>query len=816
MLMLRKPGRIRAWGRRAAAAVKTGEGRTGALTLGFSALILLTGLAAVMAAMALELHAGATAYIIGESHWSKAQQDAVASLYRYAQSGQADDLRRAREALQVPLGDRSARMALDQPMPDEQAARAGFLQGGNATEDISRLIWTYRHFADAPYFRDAVRTWREAEPDVLTLQRLGDHMETLWQAQPPTPAQVAQLRTRIRAADDRLRPRELAFSRALWLGAHRLRECLLFVGAVMFLLIAACAVKVMNWTLRRVRESDGIFRAAFHQATVGMLKLESNGRLVEVNDALCRIFGIPREQLVGRSILQLLHPDAVPALRPVDAGIDWDAVGSQVEHRFLRGDGSTLWGRCTVAKIDAGNRVRVFMFIEDVSEAHTLALEIEHQATHDDLTGLINRREIERRLQQVLDGARTSDSRHALCYLDLDQFKLVNDTCGHAVGDVLLRQLATMIQSQLRSTDWMGRLGGDEFAILLGDTPLHGAQRVAEKINALVAARNFTWEERVFEVTCSIGVVEVTSQAPDVGWLLRAADTACYLAKDEGRNRIRTFHESDAAVTRRIGQMEWIGEVRRAIAERRLLLYAQRIEALEGVSELQYEILVRLVDSDGRIYLPGAFLAAVEYYDQASMIDREVVAMVLEQLGAAPEHLRGLNLCHINLSAQSIADADFRRYVVGLLDGSPVPAEKLCFEVTETAVIGNLTEARLFIEEMHARGCRIALDDFGSGLSSFGYLKNLVVDIIKIDGVFVRDMVEDPIDAALVQSICQVGHTLGKRIIAEWAEDAAILALLREAGVDFAQGYAIHRPCPLDELIQRTASTNVAVRAPAV
>jgi EAL domain-containing protein (putative c-di-GMP-specific phosphodiesterase class I) len=261
--------------------------------------------------------------------------------------------------------------------------------------------------------------------------------------------------------------------------------------------------------------------------------------------------------------------------------------------------------------------------------------------------------------------------------------------------------------------------------------------------------------------------------------------------------------------------MEWVGEIRRAIADHRMVLYAQRIESLSTAgsgSDLHYEILVRLIGVDGRIYLPGVFLAAAERYDQAMAIDRLVVAMVLDKLAQHPAHLARLGLCHINVSAQSIANPEFRRYVMAQLDQSTVPADKLCFEITETAAIRNLAEARAFIDEMRGRGCVIALDDFGSGLSSFGYLKDLTVDILKIDGVFVRDMLDDRIDGALVHSICEVGHALGKRTIAEWAETDQVLARLREFGVDFAQGFAIHEPCPLAELIGQTDAMHATGR----
>lgn len=770
------------------------------LAVGFAMLVAVTGLAALLLGLLVRVNAGATDYIIGEGHWSKAQQESVASLYRYAQSGDRTELARARAALRVPLGDRAARLALEHDPADADAARAGFIAGGNAPEDIDRLIWMYRHFAGAPYFRESVRLWRLAEQDILRLQRLAGDMETAWMRGKPGSGAVAAYQRQLLDIDRRLRPAELAFSQSLRRGAQAMRTILMVTGVAAFVMIALGAARVLQWSLHRVRLSEGAFSAAFHQANVGMLKARPDGRVVEANDAACRIFGTSRDLMEGRPLSALLHPEDRATLCG-NKHLHWGALDARL-HRFLRDDGTTLWGRWSTTLVTLGDGAqRVFLLIEDVSEAQALAQEVQHQATHDDLTGLINRREIGHRLQAVLDSARRSGTRHSLCFIDLDQFKLVNDTCGHAAGDLLLRQTAAAISAQLRATDWLGRLGGDEFAILLRDTPLHGAECAAAKISEAVASTGFNWGERLFGVTCSIGIVEICANAPDVGWLLRAADTACYLAKEAGRNRIRTYRETDAALMQRVGEMEWVGEIRRAISERRLLLYAQRIVGLVDDSSLRYEVLVRLVDTAGKIYLPGAFLGAAERYDQATAIDRLVVAMLLEQLAQHPAHVHVLELCHINLSAQSIASPEFREYVIALLDASSVPAQKLCFEITETAAISNLAEAQAFIAAMRSRGARIALDDFGSGLASFAYLKNLDVDILKIDGVFVRDMVDDAVDCALVRSIREVGHVLGKQTVAEWAESERALALLQQIGVDFAQGEAVHVPCPLAELI---------------
>lgn len=770
----------------------------------FAALIAAAAVAALLTAAVLEIQAGAGAYIVGEGHWSKAQQDAVLLLFRYAERGDARDLAQARAALTVPLGDRDARLALEQRPIDLARARAGFLRGRNAPEDVGRMIQMFRYLPNAPYMRESIALWRAADQQIMRLEAVASEMEAVRRLHRFSVEETRAFQQRLGDIGAALRPIETAFSQSLLRGSRILHRFLLIASAVIFLLIAGFAVAVLQSAVRRVGESEGKFRAAFDQAAVGMLKMDTAGIILDANSALADTLGYTHSALVGMPIAELLHPDERGRLSPKDRTARWDQQGVPTDRRFLRRDGSTLWGRWTASVIrSAPDRQpdRVFVIIEDASKARQLAAEIAHQASHDALTGLINRREIERRLEQAVHGARTQGLRHALCLIDLDQFKLVNDTCGHAVGDLMLRQLASTLTGTLRGNDWVGRLGGDEFAILLDRASRHDAERAAERISSELAASAFPWQGRSYSITCSIGVVEIDADTPDVGWLLRAADAACYLAKDEGRNRIRIYHDSDAAITRRHGEMEWVGETQRAMAEGRLLLYAQRIVPRSGESSMMYEILLRLIDAHGRLQLPAVFLPAVERYGQAMALDRHVLNLLFQQLSASPKHLQQLELCHVNLSAHSIANPEFRGYVLELFARSKVPATKICFEITETSVIANLMEARAFIDTVRALGCQIALDDFGSGLSSFAYLKNLDVDFLKIDGVFVREMDTDAVDFALVRTICDLGRTLGKRTIAEWAETDAVLSRLNAVGVDYIQGFAIHRPCRLEELM---------------
>ncbi len=773
-------------------------------------LILLSALGALLTAAILETQAGATAYIIGESHWSKAQQRAVHSLYRYASHGDPADLAEARAALQVPLGDRAARLALEQTPVDVAAARAGFLQGGNAPGNLDRLIRMYRGLSSAPYFRDSVRLWREAEVEILQLVRLADELEAQQAARSLDAGEVLAYQRELTAIDARLRPREIAFSRSLAEGADFMRHVLLALSASVFLMLCAYALHVMRKTLRRVRETESEFRMAFHQSAVGMLKLDRDGRFTQANEALAQILGRALQEIRALRLHDVLHADDVRL--DAKGGIDWDRLLEPGERRLLRQDGDVRWVRWTASVVaaNAQGADRVFVLVEDVSDAHELACEIAHQASHDELTGLINRREIARRLGHALGQARGFAGRHTLCYIDLDQFKLVNDTCGHEAGDRFLCHFASRVAAQLRRDDWLGRLGGDEFAILLHDTTLEEAEAAMARIHATLAEASFQWNGRAFGLNCSIGVAEINDAAVDVDWLLRAADAACYMAKEEGRNRIRCYRDSDPSLSRRRHELEWVAHTQLAIAEDRLLLYAQRIVALDGGDRLQYEVLVRLCDREGHVHAPGEFLPAMERYGQGMAVDRAVIDALCRHFARHPAELARVDLCHVNVSAQSIADPAFLDHVNLLLDRHPGVAQRLCFEITETAVIANLDDACRFIDGMRARGCRIALDDFGSGLSSFGYLKRLAVDILKIDGAFIRDLAKGESDLALVRSMSQMGQALGKVTIAEWVESEAVMAQLREVGIGYVQGYAVHVPCPLADLVLVDAAAEPA------
>ncbi|MDJ0927610.1 MAG: EAL domain-containing protein [Gammaproteobacteria bacterium] len=439
------------------------------------------------------------------------------------------------------------------------------------------------------------------------------------------------------------------------------------------------------------------------------------------------------------------------------------------------------------------------VIMHDVTEIRGLTQRMSYQATHDALTGLINRREFERRLDEALRTVRNDNTTHVLCYLDLDRFKAVNDTCGHLAGDNLLREIAGLIREQVRESDSVARLGGDEFGLLLTRCPLDKARQIADDVCKAVRDHRFVWQEKIFTVGVSIGLVEVGSVSGTIKDLLAAADSACYVAKQHGRGQTHVYSARDEAAARQRGEILWLGKLQAALKEDGFELFFQPIVATAGRVRTgpAMEALLRLRDDEGSIVLPKQFLKAAERYQLMGNIDRWVVRATLAAIGQGTVRLPDERSCTINLSGQTLGDDEFLEFVVECLDHSQVAPSRISFEISEPAVMADLQHARRFVGVLHGMGCQFGVDDFGSGIGSLASLRQLSIDFLKIDGAYTRNLMTDSVNHQVVSAITRLARTVGFQVIAEQVEDQADFDALRELQVDFIQGHYINRPAPL-------------------
>lgn len=449
---------------------------------------------------------------------------------------------------------------------------------------------------------------------------------------------------------------------------------------------------------------------------------------------------------------------------------------------------------------DAGEVSGIFVQGHDVTEAHELSRELSHQASHDALTGLYNRREFEQRLAAALQVVAEAGV-HSVLYLDLDQFKLVNDTCGHHAGDEFLRLVSLVLDARVRPGDTLARLGGDEFGLLLEGCPGPTAERIADELREAIAELEFIWQGRVFGGSISVGLVSVNDESMNLNQILSTADSACFLAKEKGRNRVQVYRREDDELLSHWRDMDVAGRLRAALKEDRFELHWQKIQALKpGTEPANYfEILLRLRHENGELVPPLAFIPAAERYGLMPVLDRHVISRAFAYLATNEENGQPSVCLSVNLSGTTLNDDGFAPFVEDLLKSIPIRASQVCFEITETAAVSNLASTARAMERLKKNGFRFALDDFGSGMSSLGYLRSLPVDYLKIDGVFIRNILEDPVDAAMVQAIAQIAKVMGIQTVAEYVENESVRNLLVEFGVDFGQGYGIHIPEPVSQ-----------------
>ncbi len=554
-----------------------------------------------------------------------------------------------------------------------------------------------------------------------------------------------------------------------------------------------------------LRASEARYQQLYDNAPDIYSTINSKGEILSINRVGASMLGYQVEELTGKSALMLIHPDDQQrVLAYLGKQFEGTPSADTLEYRKVRKDGTILWAqqRVSVAHGDGGTEPCLLIVCRDITETRKLSEQLVYQATHDELTELVNRREFERRLSSLIALQDGSEGQHALCYLDLDQFKIINDTCGHVAGDEMLRQVSHLLKGLTRSRDTLARLGGDEFAVIMEHCPLEQAAQLAERIRESVEDFRFYWQSQRFSIGVSIGVVPVGVDGKSLQQLLSLADTACYAAKDRGRNRIYVCGVSDAGMLDHVGDMRRVSSLNQALEKNLFRLYAQPIVPCMDISGgNRIEILLRLREDNGRIIMPADFLPAAERYNVSTKIDRWVLENVMCWFDRHPQELEQLEVCSINLSGLTLGDESFLAQVLDLVGKSHFPWHKLCFEITETAAISQLEHAVDFMETLKQHGCRFALDDFGSGLSSFAYLKNLPVDFLKIDGSFIRDIANSDIDRAMVKSICEVATLMGKQTTAEYVETVAALEVLRELGVDYAQGYYLGKPAPIEQVL---------------
>jgi len=568
-------------------------------------------------------------------------------------------------------------------------------------------------------------------------------------------------------------------------------------------------IEQQNDSLTTVKNN---YQALYDKNPMMLFTLDVSGRVISVNEYGAMHLGKAIEDVLNQEFSSLVFENDVETCKLFIHNCKTN--NEQVQRKEIRVtdiNNKTIWTRSTARSIiNEYGEYNILIVCEDITEQKKLSEKLSFQASHDALTGLVNRREFEQRVYNAINKSHDNhDMEHALFFLDLDQFKVINDTCGHLAGDHLLRELVSIINPLIRQGDTLARIGGDEFGVLLENCALNQASNVAEQIRQKIYDYKFIWDNKELGVGVSIGVVPVNNTTASITIAMSDADAACYIAKESGRNKIHIYQQGDEEIATRHGEMTWVNRIQEALNNNRFILMTQSIAGINGSStgSMHFEILIRMLDENDEIISPGEFLPAAERYNLSPEIDRWVVTNTFKWFSENIDKLDDLDLCSINLSGNTLSDDRFSDFLLQQFKHYKIPSEKICFEITETSAISNIDVAQRFIHSFsNELNCKFSLDDFGTGLSSFAYLKTMPVDFIKIDGQFVRDITSDPIDMAMVRSINEIGQIMGKKTIAEFVENEQILKQLKLIGIDYVQGYHISKPVPLEQLREHKPS----------
>jgi diguanylate cyclase (GGDEF)-like protein/PAS domain S-box-containing protein len=548
-----------------------------------------------------------------------------------------------------------------------------------------------------------------------------------------------------------------------------------------------------------------------HQAQItleslgeGVITADASGNIDYMNAAAEKLTGTVREESIGKAFGDVV--------KLVDES-DRRDLGDPVSRSLVKRQRVSMGRRALLMPVNGGNEISIdataspivgpndavtgaVIIMRDVGELRGLTREMSYQASHDALTGLVNRREFERQVNRALDQVKAEDGRHVLCYMDLDRFKVVNDTCGHLAGDNMLREVAALLREHVRDSDVVARLGGDEFSLLLTGCPLDKARQIADDVCAAVGGYRFSWQDRIFDIGISIGMVEISQKSGALEDVLSAADSACYVAKQQGRGRVHVYSAMDEAAARQRGEIHWLRKLQSALRDQNFELYTQPIISVAGriPSGPAVEVLLRMNDPVDGLVLPREFLPAAERYQLIGELDRWVLQATLDAVASGAIRLPDERSVAINISGQTMADAGFLDFVIDCLDHSQVGPARICFEVTESAVLGDVDLARRFIGVVHGMGCSFSLDDFGSDVGSLANLKGLDIDFLKLDGVYTHSLMTDSVSQEVVSAVTRLSKAVGFKVIAEQVEDQPSFDGLRDLGVNFIQGNYVEEP----------------------